>query len=220
MDGEIGFNGDDDDIDDIGYIDGGLNEFGGEEDGENAPSFISTQLLLYPSLFRLFDGIIDGLNVLEIEVEDNDDLRDVDDAFDEFKLFWDDAFSSSLSLLSLSLNLLLFEIFGEKMDGEFVVNVGDVNDGLFGEFDGDLVDWGLLDDDGCISSISSSSISLSLLFIDGMCWINGGEIVFVGDDDNDDMIGDFGGDLVGFCERRDGANWSPIPIPPILLFLI
>ena len=75
----------------------------------------------------------------------------------------------------------------------------DVNDGLSGDFGGDLVEWGAFGDDGDASSLSSSSISLSLLFIDRLDWMNGGEMVFVDDVDNDDFDGYFGWDLVGFC---------------------
>ena len=106
------------------------------------------------------------------------------------------------------------------MDGGFNVDVVGINDGLFGDFGVDLVEWGLLDDDVYTSSNSSLSISLSLLFINKLDWINGGVMLFVFGDDNDDVIGYFVVDLVGFCGERIGGDPSPILLPPILLFLI
>ena len=143
MDGEIGSDGDEDGIDDIGHIDGGLNEFGGEVDGKNAPSFISIQLSLYPSLFFWYDGIIDVDDVLEVVVDDND-------GFVSFPSFGDDTISSSSLFLLLLLNLLLFGIFGNKLDGEIVVDDMDDNDGLSGERDEDNDDGNVGDCCGCI----------------------------------------------------------------------
>ena len=81
----------------------------------------------------------------------------------------------------------------------FELDAGGANDGLSVDFGSDLVEWGLSDDDGDTSSDSSISISLSLLFIDRLDGINGGVMVFMGDDVNDDFVEYFGWDLVGFC---------------------
>ena len=104
----MGFDADDDDDDDIGYFDGCLNGFGGDIDGEIAPSFILIHLSLNPSSFLSFDGIIDGVDVLEVEIDDDDDVEDEDDGFDVFPSFRDDKLSSSLLYLLLLLNLILF----------------------------------------------------------------------------------------------------------------
>ena len=45
-------------------------------------------------------------------------------------------------------------------------------------------------------------------------------MVFVFGDDNDDVIGYFVVDLVGFCGERIGGDPAPILLPPILLFLV
>ena len=220
MDEAIGSVVDDVDNDDIGSVDGGFNGFGAENVGENAPSLILLHLSLYPSSFRLFDGIIDGLDVLEIEFDENDDAGDANDGFNPFPSICDDLLSSHLLYLLLLLNLILFIVFGDEMDGGYNLDVGGINDGLFGDFGDILVEWGWFDDDVSISSNSSLSLSLSLLFIDKFDWINGGVMVFVFGDDNDDMIGDFGVDLVGFGGERNGGDPSPILLSPILLFLL
>ena len=45
-------------------------------------------------------------------------------------------------------------------------------------------------------------------------------MVFVVEDDNDDVVEYFGVDLVGFFEGGNGGDPSLILLPPILLFLV
>ena len=214
------FDLDDVDDDDVAYFVGGLNEFGRENEGAFAPNLILIHLSLNPSSFSLFDGIIDGVDVLVFEDDENDDFGDIKDGFDGFDWFGDGINPSSSLYLLLLLNLILFIIFVGEINGGFSLDVGGINDGLFGDLGDILVEFGLFEDDIHVSSNSSLSLSLSSLFIDKFGWLNGGETVFVFGDDNDDMIGDFGVDLVGFCLERNGADPAPILLPLILLFLV
>ena len=124
----MGFDVDDVDDDDIGSVDVGFNGFVGENVGAIPPSLLFIQLSLYPSSFRLDDGIIDVMDVLEIGGDDNDGVDDENDGFDPFPSIGDDITSSSSLYLLLLLNLIFFCVFGEKLDGGIVVGDDDDND--------------------------------------------------------------------------------------------